>query len=180
MKAGITNLIKKKDDKIIDPDTFKVFFADNGKLLKPEYFLMDIQKLINWTFISDLFSNGRTRIQVRYKCKSLIKSRITRLEKEEEKKYKELLPTILKALEKTGAHLNDGVVFEDEIDWFYAYARWIEIVEENKSIDFCKNFNVDPWLMKEIYSYLKHNHEVPEPINKLNHIIEYLQEQVKL
>jgi len=179
LKGDINKIIKEKNEEPVQPSKFQLFFTENGNLLSPNYFLMDIQKLINWTFISDLFSNGRTRIQVRYKCKSLIKQRINNLEKDAKSKYAELLPSILKAMKEVSTSLNDGNVFEDEIDWFYSHAKWIEIIDKDASVEFYEHFKVDPWLMKEIYSYAKFAYGVSESMNNLSKILEFLSDKVE-
>lgn len=179
MKADLNKTMQQNKD-LIDQKRFDKLLKESEGSFNSKYFLMDIQKLINWTFISDLFSNGRTRIQVRYKCKSLIKQKINVLKKESEEKFTELLTSIMKAMQEVSSSLNDGNVYEDEIDWFYSYARWIEIVDEDVSIAQYKDFAVDPWLMKEMYTYAKFVYGVPDDMNNLSKIIDFLKNKMKL
>lgn len=180
LKADLNKTMKQQNKDLIDHKRFDKFLKESGSSFNSKYFLMDIQKLINWTFISDLFSNGRTRIQVRYKCKSLIKQKISVLEKESKEKFTELLTSIMKAMQEVSSTLNDGNVYEDEIDWFYSYTKWIEIVDKDVSIGQYKDFKVDPWLMKEMYTYAKFVYRVPDDMNNLSKIIDSLKDKMKL
>ncbi|KAL6934922.1 hypothetical protein ACO0R3_000887 [Hanseniaspora guilliermondii] len=179
LKADLNKTMKQQNKELINHERFDIFFKENESSFHSNYFLMDIQKLINWTFISDLFSNGRTRIQVRYKCKSLIKQRINLLEKQSKATFTELLTSIMKAMHEVSSSLNDGNVYEDEIDWFYSYTKWIEITDKHIALEQYKDFNVDPWLMKEMYTYAKFVNGIPDDMNNLSKIIDSLKDKMK-
>lgn len=86
----------------------------------------------------------------------------------------------MKAMQEVSSTLNDGNVYEDEIDWFYSYTKWIEIVDKDVSLEQYKDFKVDPWLMKEMYTYAKFVYGVPDDMNNLSKIIDSLKDKMKL
>lgn len=140
------------------------FFSDNysnpnAKLLSQKInenmFLMDLQHVINWTFLSDLLGNGRSRIQIRYKWKNVIKSRYEVLRSSKEWADNGLFTKYLKVIEQVSNVFSNGKAYEDEIDWFYVYKLWRDEVGTELSNDLFLNYRCDPLLMREIYDSSK-------------------------
>lgn len=140
------------------------FFSDNynssnAKLLSQKInqnlFIMDLQHVINWTFLSDLLGNGRSRIQIRYKWKNVIKSRYEVLKSSKEWTDNDLFTKYLKVIEQVSQVFSNGEAYEDEIDWFYVYKLWRDEIGKELSNDLFLNYRCDPLLMREIYDSSK-------------------------
>ncbi|XBW35438.1 hypothetical protein QEN19_001004 [Hanseniaspora menglaensis] len=120
-----------------------------------KYFVMDLKHVINWTFLSDILKNGRSRIQIRYKWKNVIKSRSEALRSSNEWLDNNLAASFLSVIKKASKEFKNGQAYEEEIDWFYVYKLWREEIGQKLSNDLFLSYRCDPMLMRELYEYTK-------------------------
>ena len=154
----------------ISTDTFKAL----SERINENKFLMDLKHVINWTFLSDLLGNGRSRIQIRYKWKNVIKSRFEALKSSKEWTEHNLFSLFLKVMEQVSKDFNNGQVYEDEIDWFYVYKIWRKETGEELANDLFLTYRCDPLLLRYIYDFLKQRLNPAEDSTLLKTVVERL------
>ena len=154
----------------ISTDTFKAL----SERINENKFLMDLKHVINWTFLSDLLGNGRSRIQIRYKWKNVIKSRSEALRSSKEWTEHKLFSLFLKVMEQVSKDFNNGQVYEDEIDWFYVYKIWRKETGEELANDLFLTYRCDPLLLRYIYDSLKQRLNPAEDSTLLKTVVERL------